>query len=320
MFFLIASALPAEAEDNRLSDQAKAILDNASEFELFSLDPREKLDKAAKADTATVLDGWKIVGKTTVNEAETRKHLAAAVQKDIVTGGRYAECFEPRHAIRATYEGKTVTMVICFKCRWMHVSVADSGGAQLARQSLQGFDTDSRLLLDKVLRDANVPLKKPTEIMALSQLIGTWDTQTTVKIPNISFQVPGGGLRTSGSIKCEWVLGERFIQGKATDSLNQESLVHWTYDVNKKAYRMWLFRSGGGVEDSSGQWFADSKNLVMKNDIGNGIINASTLRPQDADTFTIHIKDADTIEFNGEAKDGDGKLYFVTESKWTRRK
>lgn len=317
MILGMASALPAEAADQQLNDQVKAILDKASELELFSLYPEEKLDKA---DTAKALLGWKILGKSTVKDAETRKKLVDAVEQDIANTGKFAECFEPRHAIRATHEGKTVTVLICFKCRSMEVSVTDSEGASLGGQTFRGIDTGSGSLLDKLLRDAKVSSTKPTEIMALSQFIGTWDTQTTVKIPNVSFGVPGGGQRTSGSITCEWVLGKRFIQAKSIDSLRQESLAHWTYDVNKKVYRMWFFSSGGGVVDASGPWSPESKTLVLKNDIANGIVNKSTFRPQDADTYTIRILDADTIEFNSEAKDRDGKSYFNMESKWTRRK
>lgn len=83
MLCLIASALPAEAGDKDLPDQAKAILDNASEFVVYSITP----EKEAQADEATALLGHKVLGKTTEKEAETRKHLLAAMEKDITNAG-----------------------------------------------------------------------------------------------------------------------------------------------------------------------------------------------------------------------------------------
>lgn len=312
MLLLIASALFGADGDKKLPDQAKAILDNASEFELYALDPGQKQNKS---DKEAALHGWRVLGKTQVKEVETRQKLVAAVEHDLANATVVANCFDPRHAIRATHEDQTVVLLICYKCRQMHVHIDGKYVADLV------IATGSRPLLDKVLLDAEVPLTKPTEIMALKQFIGTWDTQTTVKIPRISFaEAPGGGLRTKGSIHCEWVLGERFIQGKAIDSLKQEFLMHWTYDLDKKVYRMWCFRSGGGVEDASGQWMPDSKTLVLKNDLDNGISNTATFRPQDPETLTFRVIDADTIEFKSEAKDRDGKPYLVMDSTWTRRK
>lgn len=154
--------------------------------------------------------------------------------------------------------------------------------------------------------DAGEAPARPTELKALDIFLGTWDTQATVKVAEWTPKE----VRTTSSIKLEWVLGERVIQGKGSDSLKEEFLVHWTYDVNLKAYRMWFFTSGGAVVDFVGQFVPGSKAFVMKKDLGNGIM----------DTFTIRATDADTIEFRSQAKGGDGKIYFAMEGKWARRK
>lgn len=155
IFILIATALPAEGGAKQLPDDARAILDNASELELYSLDPNSRdpstdLNETDKADK-TKVHGWKVLGKTTVKNAETRQKLVAAVKQDVASAGKFAECFSPRHAIRAQHEGKTVDLVICFKCRWMYVYIDGKAVADLV------IATSSGPLLNKVLLDADVP-------------------------------------------------------------------------------------------------------------------------------------------------------------------
>jgi len=140
--------LPPDGEDKKLPDQAKAVLDKASEYTLYSLEPSEK------ADGENALHGWKVLGKTTVKEAEARKKLLSALEKNIAEGKRGAKCFDPRHAIRATLDGKAVDLLICFECGWVYVY---HDGKQLARLEM---DTAGQPDFDKVLRDAGVPLAK----------------------------------------------------------------------------------------------------------------------------------------------------------------
>ncbi len=148
----IGAALPAKRAENKLPDQAKNILEKASDFELYLLDPSKRVDKA---NETTSLCGWKVLGKKTVGDAETRKELLAAVERDIDTAGRSANCFVPHHPIRATHEGKTVDLVICFKCHWVYVYVDSKCVAELVAA------TNSRPLLDKILSDAEVlPMTK----------------------------------------------------------------------------------------------------------------------------------------------------------------
>ena len=146
----------------------------------------------------------------------------------------------------------------------------------------------------------------PPETKILEKLVGTWETEATVKVAEWTPKE----VKATGSIKCEWTLGGRFVQGKGIDSVTPEVQTHWTYDANKKAYRLWFFNSAGAVVEWAGDWKPESKSLVLKQSMDNGII----------DTFTARFADANTIEFTSEAKGKDGKIYFAFEGKWTRRK
>ena len=48
---------------------------------------------------------------------DDKKAILAALRKGVAdSDGMVAACFNPRHGIEATYEGKTVELVICFEC------------------------------------------------------------------------------------------------------------------------------------------------------------------------------------------------------------
>jgi hypothetical protein len=139
-----------------LPDQARAILDKATEFELYSLEPDEE---EKPAGTPTRLHGWKVLGKTTLKKAEAGKEILTALEQGIASRrARGAKCFDPRHAIRAAHDGKTVDLLICFECGWVYVYF-DGKEKEAAQVRI---DRATQPPFDKALRDAGVPLaKKP---------------------------------------------------------------------------------------------------------------------------------------------------------------
>jgi hypothetical protein len=156
MLVLLSFTVTAAGEVKKvkqLPELAKAILDKSSEISLYSLDPE------AKADKENELHGWKVLGKTTVKEAEARNKLLSALEKSIAEPGRGGfKCFDPRHAIRATHDGKSVDLVICFECGWVYVYIDGKAAAHLE------MDTVAQPPFDDVLLKAKVPLaKKPKE-------------------------------------------------------------------------------------------------------------------------------------------------------------
>lgn len=132
-----ASEIPADV---------KAALEKAGEWELYSLQPIEVTDKDA-------FHGWKVLGKTAVKDADTRKALLAALDKGAKDNdGSVAKCFNPRHGIRIKAGDQTIDLVICFECFQAVVFTGDKHtGKFLTTASPQPA-------LDKVLTDAKIPL------------------------------------------------------------------------------------------------------------------------------------------------------------------
>jgi hypothetical protein len=149
MLLMLMVVMPVRAEDRSLPDQVKDILSKATEVSLVSLEPSEKANK----DNA--LHGWKVLGQTSLKDAEIRKKLLATLEKGIAdTGNVGIKCFDPRHAIRAKHDGKTVDLLICFECGWVYTYVDGKKTAQII------FDRVGQKVFDDVLRKADVPLAK----------------------------------------------------------------------------------------------------------------------------------------------------------------
>jgi len=145
-----AFALGAAARaENKIPDDVKAVLDKAEKFELISLDPGRDGEKPKDG-----FHGWKVLGQTEVKDADTRKKLVAALEKGVKENdGRVAACFNPRHGIKATHDGKTVELVICFEC--LSISGWTDGEPFSVLTSRKAEET-----FNKTLTDRNVPLPK----------------------------------------------------------------------------------------------------------------------------------------------------------------
>jgi hypothetical protein len=147
---LLALAAPARPDDrdpHTLPPAAKDVLERAEKMELFSLHP-ERPDGEVKE----AFRGWKVLGKTEVADAATRKRLAEAFVKGV---SEYkegpAKCFNPRHGVRATVGGKTAEFVICFECYQARVTAGGKDELVLVSRS-------PAAAFDAVLRKAGVAL------------------------------------------------------------------------------------------------------------------------------------------------------------------
>ena len=95
----------------RLPADVTGILEKADEIELYSLNPDKRTKKATGG-----LRGWIVLGQTTLSGDE-KKAILEALHKGIAdSDGSVAACFNPRHGIKATHDGKTVELVICYEC------------------------------------------------------------------------------------------------------------------------------------------------------------------------------------------------------------
>jgi hypothetical protein len=143
----------ARADDPPAWKDARAVLEKAPEWELLALDPF-----ARKPDPKDAVREWKVLVKTAVKAAETRKALLAALDKGIADHAdkrrkervlRESGCFQPRHGIRATAGGQTVEVLICFECTPVYFYLGERRGR---------VDTDEspQSAFDKMLKDAGV--------------------------------------------------------------------------------------------------------------------------------------------------------------------
>ena len=109
---VIGLSAQVAGQGNKIPDQAREILEKASQFELLSIGHGPYQKKPAED-----FHEWPVIGKTTVEDSNTRNRLVAALEKGVEENkGDVMKCFNPRHGIRATHDGKTVDFVICFEC------------------------------------------------------------------------------------------------------------------------------------------------------------------------------------------------------------
>lgn len=135
---LLALSGPALAEDAAVPKEVQAVLLEAETLELYALDPEPK-----KGNPNT-LEPYAVKAKVKVAKGEDREALVEALNKGLVPDGPVAGCFNPRHGIKASHEGKTVTLVICFECAHMYIHVND-------KDEMYPITGHARTLLDRLL-------------------------------------------------------------------------------------------------------------------------------------------------------------------------
>lgn len=136
----------AAGMENKIPLAAKAILEQADEFELLSLAPR-LLREPGKG----TFHGYKVLGSTQVRDAGTRGRLVTALEKGIAANeGTIGACFNPRHGIHVKKGKEYADFVICFECLQIEI-YGTAQGRVLTMGSPQG-------IFNQVLKDAKVPL------------------------------------------------------------------------------------------------------------------------------------------------------------------
>lgn len=82
--------------------------------------------------------GYAIRGQRTVEDAGLRRRLSRELNLGLSqnghwwTGSTVAMCFNPRHGIRATHEGRTVDVLICFECYQVKIFDSAKEGERLS--------------------------------------------------------------------------------------------------------------------------------------------------------------------------------------------
>jgi hypothetical protein len=141
-----ASATPTRVWTNGLPPDAQTVLHEAEKFELYSLDP-----EASRISLTNNFHGWNVAGSTTITNAQTRKELITAFEKGVKGANMLANCFEPRHGIRATKGTQTFDFVICFRC--LQVVLFDEHG----KESTVCITASPQPTFEKVLIEERVP-------------------------------------------------------------------------------------------------------------------------------------------------------------------
>jgi len=131
-----------------LPSNASSFLLEADQIELLSLDPKQSDDGSLKDG----FHGWKVLGRTVIENADTKKSVISALERGYAEGSNALKCFWPRHAIHANHNEKTVDIIICFECRQFLIYLDDQQGEYLL---MSAFPEPA---LDKALTEANVPL------------------------------------------------------------------------------------------------------------------------------------------------------------------
>jgi hypothetical protein len=135
-------------------------LEKADSFELYSLEPlldpktgEEDYDPNGSGER---LHGWRILGKTTVIDEAMRRELIGELKRGLGED-KHTKCFEPRHAIRRTNDGKPVDLIICFECGYIELHVA---GKKVGDYTPFIANPSA---FNEVLKKAGVPLAKERE-------------------------------------------------------------------------------------------------------------------------------------------------------------
>jgi hypothetical protein len=133
---------------SQIPEMVRTALEEGQDFELYSLDPKHRDEEKPSEFLRR-----KVIGKTLVKDAATRKAILAAFENADVDD-LYISCFDPRHAIRVSHGGKSFYLTICFQCENVYAWVGDDDEKPL------GFKTarSPEVLFDEVLKAAGVPL------------------------------------------------------------------------------------------------------------------------------------------------------------------
>jgi hypothetical protein len=103
---------PWTPPSSKLPADLRHFLENADEFTLYSLNP--ELDFPHKAPN--IFHYYPILGQVRIETGIERTNLVTVLSNAIAEGGPMADCFDPRHGIRAKRDGETVDFIICFEC------------------------------------------------------------------------------------------------------------------------------------------------------------------------------------------------------------
>ncbi|RYZ88979.1 MAG: hypothetical protein EOP04_08065 [Proteobacteria bacterium] len=95
------------------------VLQKSEQLELFSVKPHPRFGEAKPG-----FCDHEIVGQTVITDPKSKSELLASFYDGLVPPSNKSMmfgCFQPRHGLRAKLDGKTVDILVCFRCRQFNV-------------------------------------------------------------------------------------------------------------------------------------------------------------------------------------------------------
>jgi hypothetical protein len=132
-----------------LSDSSRRILETSNHFVLLSLEP---YSGQSGSDAAEKFHDFRVLGSVEIKDPVRKAELLRAFYKGIAdSDGAVANCFNPRHGIRAVSGTNWIELVICFECYHMReFGTGSNDGATTTKTPGETFN--------RVLKEAGVPL------------------------------------------------------------------------------------------------------------------------------------------------------------------
>jgi len=148
LLFFVACSENQPPPAKRIPAELSTVLKAAGVLELHSLDPTRRGDEADPP-----FQHWRDLGSTNISNANAKSKLLDSLDAAVAANdGSIADCFFPRHALRAKHEGKTYDVVICFQCSHAHWYIDDTQQSQFL------LTASAKKTLDDFLVDANIEL------------------------------------------------------------------------------------------------------------------------------------------------------------------
>jgi hypothetical protein len=143
--FLLSCSPHNATPENKLPQSVEQVLAKPEKVTLYSLEPD------APRDVEPHFYGYKLLGQTDLDPA--RAAQAISVFRAAVSGWdhKVAICFNPRHALRVTAEGKSFVLLLCYECHQMQVFGNEKTAAALGAAG-------SPKALNDLLIAANIPV------------------------------------------------------------------------------------------------------------------------------------------------------------------
>lgn len=117
---------------------------NANKLTLYSL---------KKGEAAENFHGYAVLGKTQIDTMSHQLELKSAFIRAMARA-KGADCFSPRHGLRAELDGKTVDVVISFECeKFLVYSENEEGGGGVHSRDLESP-------FNQILKNAGIEITK----------------------------------------------------------------------------------------------------------------------------------------------------------------